>query len=194
MADDLDRPDLKPGLPADSVLLEQDFDVSSLYSLRAAVAAHGARVGLTGNQLYDVVTVAHELAANAVRHGAGHGRLRLGLADGVLRCEVSDDGRPPVADSAQADDAQSGGADCNAPEGGIAASVVPAARDDPKWPEEHGHGLWVIGQVADQFTIDRSEEATTATAAFTLGARAKPDERAESATAVRPDGQGRHHQ
>jgi anti-sigma regulatory factor (Ser/Thr protein kinase) len=194
MADDLDRPDLEPGLPADSVLLEQDFDVSSLYSLRAAVAAHAGRAGLTGNQLYDVVTVAHELAANAVRHGAGRGRLRLGLADGVLRCEVSDDGRPPVADSAQADGAQSGDADCNAPEGGIAASVVPAARDDPKWPEEHGHGLWVIGQVADQFTIDRGEEATIATAAFALGARAKPDERVESAGGVRPDGQGQQNQ
>jgi hypothetical protein len=74
MADDLDRLDPAPGLPTDSGLLEQDFDVSSLYSLRAAVAAHAARAGLTGNQLYDVVTVAHELAANAVRHGAGHGR------------------------------------------------------------------------------------------------------------------------
>src|ERR1700753_4125006 len=101
MADDRTHPDPQPGL-----LLEQDFDVSSLYSLRAAVAAHAARAGLTGNQLYDVVTGAHELAANAVRHGAGHGRLRLGRADGVLRCEVSDDGRPPVPDSAQADGAQ----------------------------------------------------------------------------------------
>jgi anti-sigma regulatory factor (Ser/Thr protein kinase) len=194
MADDLDRPGPGPGLPADSVLLEQDFDVSSLYSLRAAVAAHAARAGLTGNQLYDVVTVAHELAANAVRHGAGHGRLRLGLADGVLRCEVSDDGRPPVAGSAHTDSAQAGGADCGAPEGGIAASVIPTGRDDPKWPEEHGHGLWVIGQVADQFTIDRSAEATIATAAFTLGALAKPDERVESAGVARPDGQGQHHQ
>jgi hypothetical protein len=95
-----------------------------------------------------------------------------------------------VAESAPADDAQSGGADCNAPEGGIVASVVPTGRDDRKWPEEHGHGLWVIGQVADQFTIDRSEAATIATAAFALGAGAKPDERVESAGVVRPDGQG----
>src|ERR1700760_3343521 len=84
-----------PDGAAEQVILEQDFDVGSLFALRAAVSAHAAAAGLTGNRLYDVVTVAHELAANAVRHGAGHGRLRLWVRDGVLHCEVSDDGPPP---------------------------------------------------------------------------------------------------
>ena len=70
-----------------------------------------------------MVTVAHELAANAVRHGAGHGRLRLWIRDGVLHCEVSDDGPPPPATRQE---------------------------DEAAWQEQHGHGLWVIGQVADQ--------------------------------------------
>jgi len=141
------RQSLGPGYPAESVILEQDFDFGSLYSLRAAVAAHGAAAGLAGPRLYDVVTSAHELAATAVRHGAGRGRLRLWILDGVLHCEVSDDGRDRAAD-----------ADQSAP-----------------WKQVHGHGLWVVSQVADQFTIDRSDAATTATAVFTLGAAAGPD-------------------
>ena len=82
MDGDLRRPASEPGRTlseADRVVLEQDFDVGSLYALRAAVSAHAAEAGLAGNRLYDVVTTAHELAANAVRHGAGHGRLRLRL-------------------------------------------------------------------------------------------------------------------
>ena len=112
-----------PDLAGEPVILEQDFDVDSLFALRAAVSAHAAAAGLTGNRLYDVVTVAQELAANAVRHGAGHGRLRLWIRDGVLHCEVSDDGPPPPATRQE---------------------------DEASWQEQHGHGLCVIGQVADQ--------------------------------------------
>jgi anti-sigma regulatory factor (Ser/Thr protein kinase) len=150
----------EPGrdLPAEPVLLEQDFDVGSLFALRAAVSAHAAAAGLSGNRLYDVVTVAHELAANAVRHGAGHGRLRLWVRDGVLLCEVSDDGPPPPA---------------------------PRPGDEAVWQTAHGHGLWVISQVADQFTIDRGP-ATTATAAFTIGADLARDAPADGAGSLAP--------
>ena len=105
--------------------LEQDFDDGTLYALRSAVAAH-------------------EMAANAVRHGAGHGHLRLHAADGILACQVSDNGpRPPGQD--------------DKPDAGTAP-----------WPAEHSHGLWLIGEVADQFTIDHGPDGTTATATFTL--------------------------
>jgi anti-sigma regulatory factor (Ser/Thr protein kinase) len=40
----------------------------------------------------DVLLAVHELAANAVRHGAGAGRLLIRSAAGVLRCRVSDTG------------------------------------------------------------------------------------------------------
>jgi anti-sigma regulatory factor (Ser/Thr protein kinase) len=138
------------GLSPGSVLLEQDFDEGSLYVLRAAVSAHGAETGLHRSRLYDLVTVAHELAANAVRHGAGRGHLRLWLDDGLLHCEVSDIGR--AGDSA-------GSAD--------GAQQVP-------WREEHGHGLWVVSRVADQFRIDRGATATTATAVFRLDTQPEP--------------------
>jgi anti-sigma regulatory factor (Ser/Thr protein kinase) len=131
-------------VPAGLAPLEQDFDAGSLYALRSAVAAHAAMAGLTPRRVYDVLVAAHELAANAVRHGAGHGRLRLETAGGMLICQVSDDG--PAAAGERQD---------------------PGAGAAP-WPAEYGHGLWVIEQIADQFTIDRGPAGTTVTAAFAL--------------------------
>jgi anti-sigma regulatory factor (Ser/Thr protein kinase) len=144
------------------VLLEQDFDFGSLYALRAAVSAHAAEAGMGGTRLYDVVTAAHELAANAVRHGAGRGHLRLWVVDGILHCEVSDRGRAEPADDGQASQAR----EAKQPNG------QPAA-----WKEEHGHGLWVVGQIADQYTINRGPAETIATATFAVGGTADAEPR-----------------
>jgi anti-sigma regulatory factor (Ser/Thr protein kinase) len=136
------------------VILEQDFDFGSLYALRAAVSAHAAEAGMGGSRLYDVVTTAHELAANAVRHGAGRGHLRLWIIDGILHCEVSDRGRAEPADDGQASQARQ-------------------ANGHPEpWKEQHGHGLWVVGQIADQFSINRGPAETIATATFAVGGAA----------------------
>ncbi len=168
------------GLPPGAVILEQDFDSTSLYALRSAVSAHGADVGMGTSRLYDVVTAAHELAANAVRHGAGRGHLRLWVLDGILHCEVSDAGRPASGDTGSGDtgsgdtgsgdsasgDSASGGTVPGADASGADASGGGSAA----WRSEHGHGLWVVGQIADQFTIDRGNRTgTIATAAFSLG-------------------------
>jgi anti-sigma regulatory factor (Ser/Thr protein kinase) len=125
---------------ARTTVLDQAFDGDSLYALRAAVAAHAAEAGLPRQRVYDVVTAAHELAANAVRHGAGHGRLRLWADGRSLRCQVSDDG-PAGQDAASADAA---------------------------WNRGHGHGLWIIDQVADHVTLDRDPAGTTVTITFTI--------------------------
>jgi len=82
-----------------------------------------------------VTAVAHELAANAVVHGAGHGQLRLWADDKFLYCQVTDDGR----------DGPAGGA--RQPDG-----TAP-------WPAEHGHGLWLAGQLADHVAIGRGPGA-----------------------------------
>ena len=119
--------------PAGFTALEQEFDVGSLYALRAAVAAHAAKAGLSRQQVYDVTAAVHELAANAVMHGAGQGRVRLWTSGQFLYCQVTDDGH----------------------DGGGAA-----------WPTEHGHGLWLVGQVASQLSIDHSPAGTTVTAQF----------------------------
>src|SRR5271170_835473 len=136
------------GVPAGPALLEQDFDSGSLYVLRAAVAAHAAAAGLSRSRVYNVVAAAHELAANAVRHGAGRGRLRLWADGAFLYCQVSDDGPARSADQQ--------------PPGAAA------------WHREHGHGLWLVGEVADQFGIDHGPDGTTATAAFALGSPPGP--------------------
>src|SRR5579862_1343726 len=107
-------------------VLDQEFDSGTLYRLRAAVLAHTAQAGLPEDRASDLVLAVHELAANAVAHGAGHGRLRMWHLAGVLSCEVVDGGR-------------SGGAD-------------PAETPDP-WPTVDGHGLWLVREVADHLDL-----------------------------------------
>jgi anti-sigma regulatory factor (Ser/Thr protein kinase) len=124
-----------------TALLEQAFDRDSLYALRSAVAAHSAEAGLPRQRVYDVVAAAHELAANAVRHGAGHGRLRLWADARALHLQISDDG--PVNGD--------------------------AARPDPaEWQREHAHGLWIIDQLADLVSLDRDAAGTSVTVTFTI--------------------------
>jgi len=74
------------------VLLQARFDSRSVFSLRSAVAAHAKAAGLGRQHAYDVIIAAYELAANAVRHGAGHGQLRLSGDNGSLCCQVTDPG------------------------------------------------------------------------------------------------------
>jgi len=128
-----------------SPVLEQDFDDASLYALRAAVAAHASRAGLPEGRTADLVLVVHELAANAIRHGAGHGRLRLWTAAGAVRCEITDDGPAGAADP-----------------------------DAAQWPAEPGHGLWLARQVADQASLDSGPSGTVAAVGFALRAAGGP--------------------
>ena len=120
---------------------DQAFDRDSLYALRTAVAAHAAEAGLSRQQVYDVVAAAHELAANAVRHGAGHGRLRLWEDGQALHCQVSDDGP---------------------------ADQDPARHEAAAWQSEHAHGRWIIDEVADQVAPDRAPSGTAVTVTFTI--------------------------
>ena len=104
MTDDARRR-LRPGVniaasDGESPALDQVFNGDSLYALRAAVAAHGSQAGLSEGRTRDLVLAVHELAANAVRHGAGQGRLRLWAADDAVRCEVTDQGAPGETDAA----------------------------------------------------------------------------------------------
>jgi anti-sigma regulatory factor (Ser/Thr protein kinase) len=131
------------GPPGGSLILDQPFDSGSLYALRSAVGAHAAEAGLSPPRVYDVVIAAHELAANAVRHGAGRGRLRLHSDGPLLYCQVSDDG--PASGNGKPG----------------------PAPGTPPWPSQHGHGLWLIAQVADWLSVDHGPAGTTATARFT---------------------------
>jgi anti-sigma regulatory factor (Ser/Thr protein kinase) len=76
----------------EAVVFDERFDASTLHLVREAVAAVAAGAGLNEDRASDVMLAVHELAANAVRHGAGAGRLLVRAAAGVLRCQVSDAG------------------------------------------------------------------------------------------------------
>jgi anti-sigma regulatory factor (Ser/Thr protein kinase) len=129
--------------PAD---LDQSFDDDTLYTVRAAVAAHASEAGIPEGRIRDVVLAVHELAANAVRHGAGQGRVQLWITGDGIRCEVTDAGAPPA------------GADGDRP--------MASSRDAAQWPVEHGHGLWLVRQVADQASLDSGPSGTVAAVHF----------------------------
>jgi anti-sigma regulatory factor (Ser/Thr protein kinase) len=132
--------------PPDPPILDQAFDADSLYALRAAVAAHATQAGLAPGRSDDLVIAVHELAANAVRHGAGHGRLRVWKSDRALLCEISDDGLPQPAGTG----------------------------DATQWRTEPGHGLSLVRQVADQASLHSGSSGTRATISFALDGPGPP--------------------
>lgn len=74
------------------VVFDERFDAATLHSLREKVAACAAAAGMPKDRAVDVILAVHELAANAIRHGAGSGRLLMCAAAGALSCRVSDVG------------------------------------------------------------------------------------------------------
>jgi anti-sigma regulatory factor (Ser/Thr protein kinase) len=124
-----------------TLLLDQEFDSRTLYALRAAVQALATRAGLSEDRTVEVVLAVHELAANAIAHGAGHGRLRMWHLADVLSCEIVDGGRSGSADSAETPD---------------------------PWPVVDGHGLWLVRQVADRLDLSSGPDGTRAVIIFAL--------------------------
>jgi anti-sigma regulatory factor (Ser/Thr protein kinase) len=141
-----------PDVPGADVvpILTQDFDAGSLYALREAVAAHTTQAGMPEPRAGDIVLAVHELAVNAIRHGAGHGRLVIRAHDGALHCQVIDDG-PPQAARADA-----------------GPGTQTTSPGDAPWPSQHGHGLWFVRQVADQVSLQTGPNGTVAVASFTF--------------------------
>jgi hypothetical protein len=122
-----------PGRPDDTAagaLLDQPFDAQTLHLLRAAV-----------------------LAANAVRHGAGAGRLRMQAGSEALRAQVYDAGPASLngnTGTGDRDGQETGGAD--------------------QWPCQPGHGLWLVRQVTDQMSVLCGQGGSLVTAVFNLPA------------------------
>jgi anti-sigma regulatory factor (Ser/Thr protein kinase) len=141
-------------------LLDQDFDSGTLYALRAAVQAHAGQAGLSEERASEVVLAVHELAANAIAHGAGRGRLRMWDLPGALRCEVLDSGSAGAG-------GPSGPAAAGGPPGSPAAGGPggPSEAADP-WRAADGHGLWLVRQVADQLDLWSGPRGTRAIVTF----------------------------
>jgi two-component sensor histidine kinase len=151
----------EPGVP----ILDLAFDSGTLHALRAGVKAHACEAGLPEARAEDAVLVVHELAANAVSHGAGAGRLRIWKLAGSLHCQIEDGeplgsghpGEPPDHVGSEAADA-------------VDASDPASGRLLPSRP---GHGLWLVRQVADRMRILSGARGTRATVAFDLPGRRK---------------------
>jgi anti-sigma regulatory factor (Ser/Thr protein kinase) len=105
---------------------EVAFDGEALFGLRSLVVAHATSAGLDELRAGDLVLAVHELATNSVRHGGGHGVLRMWHDDDAVICEVRDAGR----------------------------IVHPmAGREQPDSDQLGGHGLWLINQLCDLVQI-----------------------------------------
>lgn len=115
--------------------LTQRFDSTNLVSLRSAVAAHGSALGLSAARVHDLVLVAHELAANAVRHGGGKGQLRIWRVDGSVFCEVADAG---------------------------AGFLFSRPEHRPDLNAAGGRGLWIIARLVDDMRVESGDEGTVA--------------------------------
>jgi anti-anti-sigma factor len=162
-----------PAGPPDPPILDQAFDEDSLYALRAAVAAHATQAGLAPGRSDDLVIAVHELAANAVRHGAGHGRLRVWKSDRALLCEISDDGIPPPAGTGDVTKPASAG-DVTKPAGTEDVTKPAGTGDVAQWRAEPGHGLSLVRQVADQASLHSGPSGTLATISFALDGPGPP--------------------
>lgn len=144
--------------PGAHVILEQGFDGGSLYALRSALAAHASEVGLPPHRVGDLIMAAHELAANAVRHGGGRGWLRLWTRQAMLVCQVSDHGAAPGPATRPGSDGER-----------------PAQADGSAAPTaEPGHGLWLVRQLAEETSLRTGPRGTVATACFRLGPPGAP--------------------
>lgn len=149
-------------VPADGAapVLDLGFDSGTLHTVRAQMRACVSHAGFPEGQAEDVVLAVHELAANAVSHGGGAGRLRVWNLAGALYCQV-DDGDLPM--SARQEGSH----------GGLAVSKPGGASDRASvnsLPREHGHGLWVVQQVADEMQSLSGPGGTSVLVRFDRGA------------------------
>lgn len=143
--------------PADGVLpvLDLEFDSGSLHIARERMRACVSHAGFPESRTKDVVLAAHELAANAVCHGVGAGRLRVWNLAGTLYCQV-DDGEFDLLASARQ----------RADHDGIVASKPEGSHDQASidsLPCEPRHGLWVVQQVADHMQSLSGPRGTSVT-------------------------------
>jgi anti-sigma regulatory factor (Ser/Thr protein kinase) len=130
-----------PVVPA---MLDQRFDAASLADLRRQVVACAKTAGMPDSRALDVMLVVHELAANAILHGAGSGRLEMLATDGVMRCRVLDGGRHGL--------------------GGQPPALA------QHWPIRRGHGLWLVSKAADQLDVSSGPGGSEVTVVFGLPA------------------------
>jgi anti-sigma regulatory factor (Ser/Thr protein kinase) len=113
---------------------ELGFEESTVPAVRALVRGHVTAARLPQRKADGLLLAVTELAANSVRHGGGHGLLRVWHEPGTLMAEISDAGR---------------------------LDLPLAGRRRPETGQRGGYGLWVVHQVCDLVQIRSSRGGTT---------------------------------
>jgi anti-sigma regulatory factor (Ser/Thr protein kinase) len=131
---DLAAPFDRPLPPPPAGAASMSFGSGDLRRLRAFVAGRAERTGLGNEPATGVVLAVSELASNSIRHGGGHGELRIWTEGRILVCEVSDGGR-------------------------ITSPLVGRVRPAPD--AAGGAGLWLANQLCDLVQISSSARGTT---------------------------------
>ena len=129
------------GLPFDDTLpappehrIEVHFEsTSSMSALRAAVRRFADRCGIAHERSADLVLAVSELATNSIRHGEGHGTLRMWNEPDGSVCEVEDSGT-------------------------ISHPLVGRVR--PVEAGEGGRGLWLVNQLCDLVQVRSTPTGT----------------------------------
>ena len=128
-----------PGCPGWS----QAFTVDDLAQVRQALRQQAQHCGVRVDRLADLLSAAHELVINAVRHGGGYGTVELRHDADMLICEVTDEGPGfPAA---------------------VPTGALPPPTDMPG-----GRGLWLAHQLTDGLTLRNHPSGVTASVALRL--------------------------
>jgi anti-sigma regulatory factor (Ser/Thr protein kinase) len=100
---------------------------TDLTVLRQRIHRYATRAGLTGARRDDLLLAAHEAAINVMEHGGGSGTVTLWHDERDLTVNVVD----------------------------IAGRLTPhdIHRRRPSPRADRGFGLWLMGQLCDEFTI-----------------------------------------
>jgi anti-sigma regulatory factor (Ser/Thr protein kinase) len=128
-----DRP--LPPAPADAETATFGPGRDSLRTVRALVVDHAERSGLDPTAADGLTVAANEAAANSLRHGGGHGTIRVWRHGQTLICEISDAGQlnaPPLL------------------------GLLPPSLD-----QLGGRGLWLANQLCDLVQIRSTPAGTT---------------------------------
>jgi anti-sigma regulatory factor (Ser/Thr protein kinase) len=124
-----------PEPDAGAVRYESAFGLDQLTQLRQDLAAYGAALGLGPQRTQDLVLVGSELAANSIRHGGGHGVVRLWQDGSHVVCEVRDRGL-------------------------VKDALI--GRRHPDLTNDLGAGLWIANQLCDLVQIRSAPAMGTA--------------------------------
>ena len=115
-----------PLSPVPKGAIEQAFEGDDLSGVRSVASDFATCSGVAPDRVDDFVLGVHEVAANSVRHGPGHGVLSLWTRPGWLMAEVHDSGR-------------------------IEDPLV--GRAEPDIDDGSGRGLWLTNQLFDLVQI-----------------------------------------